>query len=105
MDEFRRRQSVGDFLEEERALTTSKKKWKRTSGQWCNYCEVSSHSTNKCWILHPSRRPKKTKDRVEKPRQPNKVKKSNQSKEKVLVVLSPDNQTPEDSQPGNNLVE
>ena len=51
-----------DSSEEEKALTTSKKrKWKQSKGRWCEQCEVSSHNTDKCWILHPTLRPKKAK--------------------------------------------
>ena len=63
MDEFKRRLSISNFLDKEKALTTSKKrKWKKHSkGHWYEQCKVPSHNTDKYWILYPTLRPKKAK--------------------------------------------
>ena len=60
MDEFRRRQSMSDSSDKERAFLASKKrKWKKTQGRWCDQCKATTHNTDKCWVLHPSLRPKR----------------------------------------------
>ena len=99
MDEFRRRKSISDSSEEEEKAFVAFKKWKKakkagSKKRWCDHCEVPSHKTNQCWVLHPSLRPKKTKDRVEKPlQQPSKAtqwkaKQPKPLKEEALVALS-----------------
>ena len=62
IDKFKRRQSISNSLDKEKALTTSKKrKWKQSKGHQCKQCKVTSHNTDKCWILHSTLRPKRAK--------------------------------------------